>query len=90
MCGGVSTWTVIMRSPDFADNQNRPIDLDALPTEFRIVRPTHSRFVVVMDVSESMNKCVSLFIELQFCLFHFISKFLTSTVHWLYTAESYR
>ena len=60
MCGGVSTWTVIMRSHDFADSTNSPVDLHKLPTEFRIVKPTPSRFVVVIDVSDSMKDCVSL------------------------------
>ncbi|XP_046655991.1 calcium-activated chloride channel regulator 4-like isoform X2 [Daphnia pulicaria] len=57
MCGGVSTWTVIMRNPDFAFYQNRPVDLDQLPAKFKIVKPTGSRFVVVMDVSDSMKQC---------------------------------
>jgi hypothetical protein len=59
MCGGVSTWTVIMRNPDFAFYQNRPVDLDQLPAKFKIVKPTGSRFVVVMDVSDSMKQCVN-------------------------------
>jgi hypothetical protein len=32
--------------------------LDQLPAKFKIVKPTGSRFVVVMDVSDSMKQCV--------------------------------
>ncbi|XP_057365305.1 calcium-activated chloride channel regulator 4-like [Daphnia carinata] len=57
MCGGVSAWTVIMRSPDFANNKTRQVDLDKMPTEFNIVRSVVSRFVLVADVSDSMGIC---------------------------------
>ncbi|KAI9559825.1 hypothetical protein GHT06_013832 [Daphnia sinensis] len=57
MCGGVSVWTVIMRSPDFADNKTKQVDLDKMPTEFNIVRSSGSRFVLVADVSDSMRIC---------------------------------
>ncbi|EFX71592.1 hypothetical protein DAPPUDRAFT_326968 [Daphnia pulex] len=57
-CNGESTWTVVMRSPDFADSRkdkNTPLN-PLLQTEFRIVKGTVSRFVVVMDVSGSMKE----------------------------------
>ncbi|XP_057365310.1 calcium-activated chloride channel regulator 4-like [Daphnia carinata] len=57
MCGGVSTWTVIMRSPDFANNKTKQVDLDQMTTEFNIVRSSGSRFVLVADVSDSMRIC---------------------------------
>uniref|UniRef100_A0A0P6FLQ1 Calcium-activated chloride channel regulator 4, 30 kDa form n=1 Tax=Daphnia magna TaxID=35525 RepID=A0A0P6FLQ1_9CRUS len=57
MCGGVSVWTVIMRSPDFKDNKTKQVDLDKMPTEFNIVRSSGSRFVLVADVSDSMRIC---------------------------------
>jgi len=57
-CDGQSTWDVIMKSPDFAENSNQPGDLEPGNTapEFIVVGSGSEpvSYVLVMDVSSSM------------------------------------
>lgn len=59
MCQRRSTWSVIMESDDFKNGNGVPEDLHELATDFKIVKPTGTRFVVVMDISGSMKEFVS-------------------------------
>lgn len=40
--------------------RNKAVDLDKLETDFTILRPAGSRFILVADVSGSMSLCVSI------------------------------
>jgi len=53
-CDGKSSWSVIMENADFINGANEPATgLDTEP-EFVIVKPTNTKYVIVMDVSLSM------------------------------------
>ncbi|XP_076808585.1 calcium-activated chloride channel regulator 4A-like [Clavelina lepadiformis] len=55
ICNQKSVWEVIMTSRDFDSGQNQPnFDLDTVPN-FRVVIPSTSRIVLVLDVSGSMS-----------------------------------
>ena len=48
----ISTWDVILSSPDFADGANPPANLSSTVPEFLVVQAEQAaRFVLVMDVS---------------------------------------
>jgi hypothetical protein len=59
MCQRRDTWSVIMESDDFKNGNGVPKDFDKFDTDFKIVKPTGTRFVVVMDISGSMKEFVS-------------------------------
>ena len=55
-CNGRSTWEVILESPDFANDNNPPANIDNTTPEFILVGSQISsvNYVLVMDVSSSM------------------------------------
>ena len=54
--GSSSDFSQVMRAhPDFAGDANPPNDLDPTPS-FKIVQDTTKRYVLILDVSKSMNE----------------------------------
>ena len=56
-CNGRSTWEVILESPDFANENNPPANIDNTTPEFILVGSQISsvNYVLVMDISLSMQ-----------------------------------
>ncbi|XP_035676245.1 calcium-activated chloride channel regulator 4-like [Branchiostoma floridae] len=54
-CGGRSAWDVMLEHPDFAGGANRPDLSPYAEPNFRVVRSTDRRVVLVLDVSGSMT-----------------------------------
>jgi hypothetical protein len=54
MCAGRSTWDVISSNEDFSAEDFLPTET-APDTVFTVVRPSEGRFVLVLDVSGSMD-----------------------------------
>lgn len=56
MCRGKPVWQVIQESEDFQNGQLKPYPHPVPPdTKFQVVRPEEARFMMVLDVSTSMN-----------------------------------
>ena len=61
MCGLQSVWSVILKHKDFADKKRPPTFISNTKPTFNIVRSsTGARFVLVADVSLSMDEHVIL------------------------------
>ena len=56
-CNGRSPWSVIMENEDFANGSNEPVILtdDETIPEILVVKAEKTKYVVVMDVSGSMD-----------------------------------
>jgi calcium-activated chloride channel regulator 4 len=60
VCDTESVWSVISRHADFAGNNNLPANIASLNPRFNVVRVLNgARYVLVTDVSSSMNSFVS-------------------------------
>ena len=59
VCDTDSVWSVIARHADFAGNNNLPANIANLNPRFNVVRVLNgARYVLVTDVSSSMNNFV--------------------------------
>ena len=61
ICDTQSVWSVISRHVDFSGNNNSPATISNLQPKFNVVRVLNgARYVLVTDVSGSMDSSVSI------------------------------